>query len=217
MPFKNPYTEVLRAEQARFKLKPQHFKPVCFANLPEIHVKSPTNLNRTWGPWSFEVTENDSTIYYELYHEAMDYGIELNDINSIADIYRWVVHMSAKNTYHYGEGFLYFLCGAFQDIWEQSGINLRYDNTEFKGIQVAAKYNKLIQVKRYVSARTRHKILERDGFRCLDCGASPLNGALLEVDHTIPISKGGTNDPSNLRTLCSDCNRGKSDRIVQYD
>lgn len=216
MPFKNPYTAVVRAEQAKYDSGYSSAKPIRLSDLPQTHVKTPDNINKTWGPWSFEVTEFENKIYYCLYHEAMDYEIDFSTVNSTADVYEWVAHMSAKNTGLYGDGCVYFLCQAFEDICKQSDIYLRVDINVFKGVKVAAKYYKRIQAKRNVSVRTRHQILERDGFKCVDCGASPATGAVLEVDHTIPISKGGSNDPSNLRTLCSDCNRGKSDRIVDY-
>jgi len=58
----------------------------------------------------------------------------------------------------------------------------------------------------------RFKLLQRDAYRCQLCGRTASQGAQLEVDHRIPVAKGGTNDPSNLWTLCWDCNRGKSDR-----
>ena len=32
---------------------------------------------------------------------------------------------------------------------------------------------------------------------------------VLEVDHVVPRSEGGTDDESNLVTTCRDCNRGK--------
>ncbi len=35
-------------------------------------------------------------------------------------------------------------------------------------------------------------------------------GVELHVDHTVPWSKGGETVLGNLRTLCSDCNLGKS-------
>jgi hypothetical protein len=214
MPFKNPYTEIVKAEQLKYDSG--YAKPIPLNELPQTHVTTPNNLNKTWGPWAFEVTEHESKIYYCLYHEAMDYEIDLKRVNNTADVYDWVAHMSAKNTNLYGHLCTYFLCQAFEDICKQSKINLRAGNVEFDGIKVAAKYYRCLQIKRNVSVRTRHQILERDGFKCLDCGASPATGAALEVDHTIPISKGGSNDPSNLRTLCSDCNRGKSDRTVNY-
>ncbi len=64
--------------------------------------------------------------------------------------------------------------------------------------------------------RLRFSVLERDGFCCQYCGRSPKeDGVKLVVDHIIPISKGGTNEMSNLITACGDCNRGKSDRLLK--
>lgn len=54
----------------------------------------------------------------------------------------------------------------------------------------------------------RFAVLERDGFRCVYCGASASNG--LHVDHLDPSSKGGEDDFYNFVTACQDCNLGKS-------
>lgn len=61
-----------------------------------------------------------------------------------------------------------------------------------------------------VGLAKRYAVLKRDGFQCVLCGASGAT-AKLEVDHEIPVAKGGASDMSNLRTLCFNCNRGKSD------
>lgn len=37
---------------------------------------------------------------------------------------------------------------------------------------------------------------------------------LLEIDHIIPVSKGGRTAEENLQTLCWKCNRAKSDKIM---
>jgi 5-methylcytosine-specific restriction endonuclease McrA len=63
-----------------------------------------------------------------------------------------------------------------------------------------------------ISPSERFKIMERDGFRCRLCGATAKHRARLEVDHKVPVAKGGSNDPSNLWTLCFTCNRGKRDK-----
>ena len=34
-------------------------------------------------------------------------------------------------------------------------------------------------------------------------------GVVVNIDHILPESKGGTLDPSNLRCVCEDCNLGK--------
>lgn len=59
------------------------------------------------------------------------------------------------------------------------------------------------------SKRQRFEIFKRDGFLCTYCGATPMNSAL-RLDHVIPFSKGGSDDPDNLVTACFDCNAGKS-------
>ena len=63
-----------------------------------------------------------------------------------------------------------------------------------------------------MSESLRYDILKRDGFRCTICGATAQDGVKLHVDHIIPVSKGGKNLKSNLRTLCSSCNLGKRDK-----
>lgn len=60
----------------------------------------------------------------------------------------------------------------------------------------------------YIRLEVRRRVFARDGFRCLHCGSV----RQLSIDHDIPISKGGTNDESNLRTLCTPCNSSKGDR-----
>ena len=58
----------------------------------------------------------------------------------------------------------------------------------------------------------RYKILKRDRFTCKSCGARAPD-VELEVDHKIPVSKGGKElDENNLEVKCKDCNRGKSDK-----
>lgn len=65
-----------------------------------------------------------------------------------------------------------------------------------------------------MSSSLRVRVLERDNYRCRICGASS-DIVELEVDHIIPVSKGGKTELSNLQTLCRDCNRGKSTRILK--
>lgn len=62
------------------------------------------------------------------------------------------------------------------------------------------------------SLRLRFKVLKRDNFTCIQCGASPAKNSNIElhVDHIRPYSKGGETEISNLQTLCQNCNLGKS-------
>jgi 5-methylcytosine-specific restriction enzyme A len=63
-----------------------------------------------------------------------------------------------------------------------------------------------------IPPEVRKYVLERDRSQCQSCGKSDQQ-ARLHIDHIIPLAKGGTNDLSNLHTLCQDCNLSKSDRL----
>ena len=58
------------------------------------------------------------------------------------------------------------------------------------------------------SAAVRIRVYKRDRFTCTYCGKAG-NEAELEVDHIVPISKGGSNHMSNLTTACRGCNQKK--------
>jgi hypothetical protein len=61
----------------------------------------------------------------------------------------------------------------------------------------------------HIPERVRNEVWRRDGGKCVECGSM----LRIEFDHIIPISKGGSNTARNLRILCEECNRRKSDRI----
>ncbi|WP_125764496.1 HNH endonuclease [Companilactobacillus hulinensis] len=79
------------------------------------------------------------------------------------------------------------------------------------------KYNKSAKAQRSLMTNTlRNAIKERDNYTCQMCHASVAQQSLLllEVDHIIPVSKGGMTTPDNLQTLCWKCNRSKSDKLI---
>jgi hypothetical protein len=49
----------------------------------------------------------------------------------------------------------------------------------------------------------RREVLARDGYRCGNCGGTES----LHVHHIVPLSRGGTNGLTNLRTLCENCHK----------
>lgn len=60
----------------------------------------------------------------------------------------------------------------------------------------------------------------RDDFECLYCGITlqellaDSDGGFLVVDHVVPQSKGGGNDPRNLMTSCYACNLAKGRKQI---
>jgi hypothetical protein len=71
---------------------------------------------------------------------------------------------------------------------------------------------------RDISTKTRAIVLERNGYTCQMCGAGagephpydPNQITRLHIGHIVDKSHGGTDDPSNLRAICSVCNEGAS-------
>lgn len=71
---------------------------------------------------------------------------------------------------------------------------------------------------RGISKETRAFVLDRNGFTCQMCGAAagephPYDNGRktrLHLGHIIDKSMGGTDEPNNLRAICSVCNEGAS-------
>jgi len=76
---------------------------------------------------------------------------------------------------------------------------------------------------RAISKETRAFVLDRNGFTCQMCGAvagephpyEPDRKTRLHIGHIIDKSHGGTDDPSNLRAICSVCNEGASNLTLE--
>lgn len=67
-----------------------------------------------------------------------------------------------------------------------------------------------------ISKSIRFEVMKRDKFTCQYCGKSAPD-VILEIDHIVPVTKGGDNTILNLITSCRDCNRGKSDKELSDD
>jgi predicted DNA-binding protein len=63
-----------------------------------------------------------------------------------------------------------------------------------------------------IKASVRNSLFERDGGKCAYCKGQLLYDEPWHIDHIKPVSKGGTNDPTNLVLACVRCNLEKSDR-----
>ncbi len=55
----------------------------------------------------------------------------------------------------------------------------------------------------------RDYVFQRDNYQCQSCGKKQH----LNIDHIIPLAKGGSNDMSNLQTLCQTCNQQKKHHL----
>ena len=66
-------------------------------------------------------------------------------------------------------------------------------------------------------------VYKRNGFKCVCRGCSKCQSVFwsklcgrgqpgLNIDHIMPVSKGGTDDMSNLQALCEECNKEKGNK-----
>lgn len=77
--------------------------------------------------------------------------------------------------------------------------------------------------RRGISKETRAFVLDRNGFTCQMCGAvagephpyDPSRRTRLHMGHIVDKSQGGTDEPSNLRAICSVCNEGASNLTLE--
>lgn len=72
-----------------------------------------------------------------------------------------------------------------------------------------------VQFARNISAKTRARVLDRNGYTCRMCGIAAGDPddrtdrpARLHIGHIVDKSQGGSDDEDNLRALCSTCNQG---------
>ncbi|MCB0540030.1 MAG: HNH endonuclease [Chitinophagales bacterium] len=94
-------------------------------------------------------------------------------------------------------------------------------SSEFKSLETNIETTKELpsvikdqRAKRAIPLSLRFKVLHRDKSTCLICGKTPKDGIKLHIDHITPHSKGGLTVFNNLRTLCNECNIGRSNKYA---
>lgn len=92
---------------------------------------------------------------------------------------------------------------------------LFHRNEQLKAIHYECtlkEYNSKNQ-RKLMTKNLRREIMVRDKYTCQLCGKYMPDEVGLQVDHIVPISKGGKTVPSNLQVLCSKCNGSKSGKL----
>lgn len=59
----------------------------------------------------------------------------------------------------------------------------------------------------------RQRLLERGKNKCAYCGSTEN----LQIDHIIPVSRGGLENENNMQVLCRTCNLKKRNKIIDLD
>ncbi len=111
-----------------------------------------------------------------------------------------------------------------RELRDEEGMHIvtHNDRSDLKPWQYVLVDKKLRPAfERGISKETRAIVLDRNGYTCLMCGAGageihPFDGrkVRLHIGHIVDKSQGGSDDPSNLRAVCSLCNEGASNITV---
>ena len=89
----------------------------------------------------------------------------------------------------------------------------RYDRLKSINFEATIEEYNAKEQRRLMTPELRDYIMKRDNYTCQICGKYMPDGVGLQIDHIIPISKGGKSIKSNLQVLCSKCNGSKSSKI----
>ena len=121
-----------------------------------------------------------------------------------------------KDSYFPTYTFGYISPRGGKDDYHDFILNIQNLNELIKYLSQKIKFKKSVAGQRaLMTPKLREKIKERDGYTCQICGLSNKDepNLLLEIDHIIPLSKGGMTTEGNLQTLCWRCNRSKGAKI----
>ncbi len=97
--------------------------------------------------------------------------------------------------------------------WRPSSIKNERDRSPHLDVRSASTTSSRVPIPPDV----RRSVFASDHYTCQYCGRGEGPYVQLEIDHIIPVSKGGTNDISNLVTACFECNRAKGAKLLDEE
>jgi len=98
-------------------------------------------------------------------------------------------------------------------LQEKPGVGIEFTWKDYEEAK-----NKRKRHRSHISKQMRFEIYQRDEFCCYYSKRHKDDlpkGVFLTLDHKIPYSDGGDDSFNNLVTACSECNEGKSNKVVK--
>lgn len=92
-------------------------------------------------------------------------------------------------------------------------LKQRYKELEKINFECTLREYNSKEQRKLMTPKLRKEIMVRDNYTCQICGKYMPDEVGLQIDHIIPINKGGKSVKSNLQVLCSKCNGSKSNKI----
>ena len=103
----------------------------------------------------------------------------------------------------------------YDDSYNYEWLLARYHQLQSINFEATLSDYHRKEQRKMMTKQLRDQIAKRDHYTCRICGKRMPDGVGLQIDHIVPVSKGGKSVPSNLQVLCSKCNGTKRARIVR--
>jgi hypothetical protein len=158
-------------------------------------------------------------------------AIKLKEKDLLVESYKQKIIFYNKNkievTFRLKNHQEYFITGKIIKIIESKSDNnflfaLKLKNKEksmFSSFEIdfetliPSSYNPIRYfIREKISEELRNKILNRDNYTC-QLKLEGCSNKAEEIDHLIPVSKGGLTIEDNLQASCSNCNRKKNNNL----
>lgn len=206
-PFKYPY--FIHKFDVSGKRKPQIENYIdYFFNEGKFYLIEGHNKRiKEWNNKCNEIIEN--SIFKNL--RRKQYEKCLDDINAYKFVfYRKKIRYRQKNYKKYS-----YEVNADENTFSYNYDYLLNRYNKLKEINFESTLNEYncVSQRRLMTKKLRTEVMIRDNYTCKKCGKYMSDCVGLQIDHIIPVSKGGKSVLSNLQVLCSKCNGSKSNKI----
>jgi hypothetical protein len=106
-----------------------------------------------------------------------------------------------------------FIFKCFQNYIEEKGDLQAFQKRRLSQENLPINIKKILVREDADRFRTylRDELTKRDGYKCVNCEIE----SDLAIDHILPVSRGGTNEPRNLQLLCGRCNSSKGTKTME--
>lgn len=99
---------------------------------------------------------------------------------------------------------------------DSTWVRAKYSELEAIGFECTTKEYHMKNQRKLATRELRERVMRRDNYTCQVCGKYMPDEVGLQIDHIVPVSKGGKTVLSNLRVTCDKCNRRKGAKIVEF-
>ena len=138
-------------------------------------------------------------------------AIELNLQTNLGKVHQQILDLLSDQKWHSKDEIYDLTKQTYYDrrireLRDEEGWKIKYERRgNVHGYRLASLQKGIGKPRHYISSKKRKRIIIRDKNICQLCGEK-FSDSELQIDHKIPLIKGGSKKDNNLQALCVDCN-----------